>query len=291
MAKLRLYKLILFLLFSCCCVYTSFAQARAKKEKKPAKKEKHTDKVKTGKDTAHADSTAPAKFRPVDTVIIIDPKTGKPVSTPKGITVKPLRKPDTIIYIDNGKPRQTRLPENTPRKVDTVIVIRNGKQQKELQQPRRDSVKPTIIQVPPSCNCVAMKLKAPDTLRYNDYVNYSFIFKNNCKEIVWIHSASFGFNVMLPEGLPVRILHKLQFMKQYKYPDFVPLSPGEEFSFDFGDDPFFQYELHTNWRYKFNFTYYNTSSKYKGAPAKTYLCTELRNKIIFITDKPKAKSK
>lgn len=107
--------------------------------------------------------------------------------------------------------------------------------------------------------------------------------------MVWVNSACFNFNVSLPDGAPVRVLHKLQFVKQYRYPEFVPLSPGEEYSFDFGDDPFFQYDLHSNWRYKFNFTYYNTSYKRKGAANNTYLCTEFRDKTIVIVDRPKGK--
>jgi hypothetical protein len=286
LARRHSYILISILLLSCFCVHLSFAQTGHKKLKKAIKK---IEKGKEKKADAILSAGSIAIHKPVDTVIIIDPKTGKPIDPRKNLSLKPFRKPDTIIYIDNGKPRQANPPPGILHKFDTVIVIKNGKHKKEQQAILKDTVKAKIVTVSPLCNCVTMKLKAPDTLGYNDYVNYSFIFKNNCKEVIWINSASFGFNVSQPDGGPVRILHKLQFTKQYRYPEFVPLSPGQEYSFDFGDDPFFQYELHRNWRYKFNFTYYNAAYKYKGASNKTYLCTELRDKTIVIVDEVKRK--
>ena len=113
----------------------------------------------------------------------------------------------------------------------------------------------------------------------------SFVLKNNCKDQLWVSSTSFSFFVFNPDGTPVRVLRKLQFMKQYRYPDFVQLSPGEEYTFEFADDPFFQYELRPYWKYKFMFGYLNSSRKYKGAPSKTYLCREFKDKTIAIADK------
>ncbi|WP_276132223.1 hypothetical protein [Polluticoccus soli] len=224
-----------------------------------------------------------------DSIVYLDPKTGKPkIIAGKQPEKNPAkRKPDTIIYIDNGKPRQapTTSSAKPGKPVDTVIVLKKGRQKTILQEvsKKRDSVR--IQRVPESCSCMTFTIKAPDTLHMDDYVNYSFVLKNNCKDLLWVNSASFSFFVFNPDGTPVRVLRKLQFVKQYRYPDFVQVSPGEEYTFEFADDPFFQYELRPYWKYKFMFGYLNSSRKYKGAPNKTYLCREFKDKTIAIADK------
>lgn len=225
-----------------------------------------------------------------DSIVYLDPKTGKPKIITSKQTEKSSarRKPDTIIYIDNGKPRQapaTTSSTKPGRSLDTVIVLKKGKQKIILQEAskKKDSVR--IQRVPESCSCMTFTIKAPDTLHMDDYVNYSFVLKNNCKDQLWVNSASFSFFVFNPDGTPVRVLRKLQFVKQYRYPDFVQVSPGEEYTFEFADDPFYQYELRPYWKYKFMFGYLNSSRKYKGAPNKTYLCRELKDKTIAIADK------
>jgi hypothetical protein len=229
----------------------------------------------------------------IDSVIYIDPKTGnqKIINKKPGSTKSILRKPDTIIYIDNGKPRQPVLPptSSSPKRIDTVIVLKKGKQTKELQGniAKKDTIKVQLI--PESCKCMSFNVKAPDTLRIDDYVNYSFVLKNNCKEHIWVNSASFAFYVFNPDGTPVKVLRKLQYVKQYRYPDFVQVSPGEEYVFDFADDPFFQYDLRPYWQYRFTFAHINTTRKYRPAPSKTYLCREFKDKMIAITSKPRLK--
>jgi hypothetical protein len=224
-----------------------------------------------------------------DSVTYIDPRTGKKVVTTPKEKNTPLRKPDTIIYIDNGKPRAVQQPAaaGTARQVDTVIVLKKGKQKTVLQDvaKRKDTIR--IQRVIENCKCVTLKLKAPDTLHVDDYVNYSFVLKNNCKDQLWVNSSSFAFFVFNPDGTPAKVLRKLQYVKQFRYPEFVQLSPGEEYTFDFADDPFFQYELRPYWSYKFTFAYLNSTKKYKGAPNKTYLCREFKDKTIAIADKPR----
>lgn len=263
--RLSHYKiLLLFFTIYACSIYNCYAQNKKK--------------------TAATNATTIEKNnKPVDTVIIIDPKTGKPVA-PKKMAEQakaPTRKADTIIYVDNSPPKPS-VPTSPPRKIDTVIVISNGKQKKELlkDMPKTDVVK--VIKVNPVCECVNMSITSQDTLRYEDYINYSFLFKNNCKEKVYINSSCFGFLVFNPNGSPVRTLRKIDFAKQYRYPPYVELRPGEEYIFQFGDDPFYRYDLRQGWKYKFTFTYSNTKLKYRAAPENTYSCTQFRDKMVIV---------
>lgn len=248
------------------------------------KKKTDTTVVILDKKTSSTAATQPSlATKRVDTIIYIDPKTGKPMEAkpqPKPAAAS-TRKPDTIIYVDNSK-KPAPQPTTPYRPIDTVIVIRNGTQKKELlkNMPKEDIVKVEIVN--DVCGCVKLDVTAQDTVRFEDYVNYSFSFKNNCKEKIFINSGSFGFVVATPEGVPVRMLRKLQFTRQFKYPEFVEVRPGEEYMFQFGDDPFFQYDLRQGWKYKFSFTYYNTTKKYRPSPNHTYLCNEFRDKIIVI---------
>jgi len=201
-----------------------------------------------------------AVMRTVERVIVIDRATGKP------------KVPDTNRVI---------------RPIDTVIVLKGYKKKEAVKQEDEDApagkpgTTPKVVRVNENCGCVALSLKASDTLRPDDYVNYQFLFKNNCKESVWISSSAFSFLVFLKNGTPARQLRKLNYTRQYNYPDFVELKPAEEFTFMFGDDAFYQYDLHRGWEYKFTFAYYN-NLKYRGAPAKTYMCSQFRDKMIFI---------
>jgi hypothetical protein len=263
-----LYKTTAILLLA--CFYMTGAHAQGYKKESP--------------------DTSSMLTKSTETIIIIDKKTGKPIPAEKNnISNTKARKPDTVIYLDNGKTKSAQ--QEVKRPGDTVIIIKDKTQKKELRKniDKKETAKIEVIKIPASCECMSMQIQAPDTLRYEDYVNFSFILKNNCKDAVWVNSGSFGFNVSNPDGTPVRQLRKLQFSKQYRYPDFVPLKPGEVYVFEFGEDPFFQYDLHANWQYKFSFTHNNITKKYKGAPNKTYLCTEFRTKNIRIIDKPQVK--
>lgn len=257
------YKAIV-LIVAICAYSTPYGYAQTKKKASiPKQKE--------------AEKTA----RLADTVIIIDDKTGKLAKPQVEVGKTPVRKADTIIYVDN-KPAKPPIPTTTPRRIDTVIVISNGKQKKELLKdlPKTDIVK--VVKVNQLCECVNMDVTSQDTLRFEDYINYSFAFKNNCKERVYINSSCFGFLVFNPNGTPVRTLRKIDFAKQYRYPEYVELRPGEEYMFQFGDDPFYRYELRQGWKYKFTFTYSNTKFKYRAAPASTYSCNQFRDKMVIV---------
>ncbi|RYE23405.1 MAG: hypothetical protein EOP51_10690, partial [Sphingobacteriales bacterium] len=153
-----IYKILLLLFVGASCMTTAYAQ---KKKPEPAKQEiakpsakKDTTITYTKSDSAARKTVPPLATKGVDTVIIIDKKTGKPID-PKitAVTKTPTRKPDTIIYIDatNNKPKP---PAATTPVRDTVIVLRKGKQSKELLKnlPKTEVIK--VVKVPEVCGCV-----------------------------------------------------------------------------------------------------------------------------------------
>jgi hypothetical protein len=265
----------------------TYAQAQ---KKKPSAKtttssaKKDTTVVRI--DSAVKKAVLQTPIRKIDTVIIIDPKTGKPVAAkdqPEVAKVPPAKKADTIIFVDNKPAKPTvSVPTSTPRRIDTVIILSKGKQTTALlkDMPKTDIVK--VVKVNEVCNCVSMNVTSQDTLHYEDYINYSFAFKNNCKERVYINSSCFGFLVFNPNGVPVRTLRKVDFAKQYRYPEYVELRPGEEYMFQFGEDPFFRYDMHQGWQYKFTFTYVNTKFRYRNSPDNTYSCSQFRDKMVMV---------
>ena len=282
MKKIQHFYIKLVLIVLCCTVYpagVTYSQTQKKKTvAKPVKSKKNDPPDTTQKEVIDVVSSGK------DSVIYIDPKTGKRIER-KTEARQPFPKPDKIIYVNEGAPKKD--PETgLPRRVDTVIVLKEGKQSKQLQKTlKKDTPKVVVVKVHESCPCMALNVKAPDTIRVDEYINYSFALKNNCKKPVWVNSPSFAYYVFNPDGTPVRVLRKLQYVKQYRYPDFVRLEPGEEFVFNFGEDRFFQYDLQPNWKYQFSFIYRNTDRKYKSAPESTYLCNEFRNKTILIGDR------
>lgn len=213
----------------------------------------------------------------------------KPVPTSPGDTTK---QPVKIIYktIPAEKPAETEIiplyetkttvvrPPGSKR--DTIFADKKAKVAD--QPPAEDKKKPRIIWDTGVCQCVALELKTQDTLHFGEYITYSFIFKNNCKDIVSINSSSFRFTALNAFGKQVRVLRKVAFVKRFDIPEFVKLSPGETYEFKFADDAFFEYELHKNQLYKFVFTHSNSTQKHKASKSRTYLCTEWRDKQIFV---------
>jgi hypothetical protein len=192
---------------------------------------------------------------------------------------QPAKKRDTIVILVDSKGNETQIAgpkREKPRPKDTVIILGRSK----MKTVDTSSKKMKVEQVNPECLCVTMKANAPDTLSFETYINYSFSFRNNCRETIWIHSGYFSYVVLNTSGTPVKVLRKLQYVKRYNYPEYVPLKPGTSFDFRFGDDPFFEYDLRRGWKYKFVFLYNNKSIQRKTG--KTYLCTELRERIVTI---------
>ena len=166
------------------------------------------------------------------------------------------------------------LAQPVPR--DTTIFMGKNKRK------GIDTTRMIIVKETGSCKCVDMQLKAQDSVNFEDYVNYTFIFKNNCKDMVYVHSGSFRFTVANVFGRPVKRIRKVDFIKRFDYPEFVPLSPGEVYEFRFADDPFFEYEMERKQQYQFTFMYNNPNRKHRIHPDKTHLCTEQRNHMVFV---------
>ena len=173
---------------------------------------------------------------------------------------------ETIIKIKN--PNSKKLPQTT-QPIDTTIVLKKG-------------TAPAVATETGYCTCVQMTVKAQDTVDYGQYVNYSFRFKNNCKDVVYIHSSSFSYKPYNYFNQPVKVIRKLSFSKRFDLPDFVAINPKDSFEFSFADDAFFEYALHKSQEYKFKFLHSNSKNKSRTHPGKTYLCTEIKDQTIFV---------
>jgi hypothetical protein len=206
--------------------------------------------------------------------------------------IEPLfEKKETVIIIKGPK---TEI-KKTGKKTDTVIVL-----SKDSLPPKSAAMIPKAIPEKPAknessgkkmslemdnegnCGCIEMTVKTSDTLEYQQYINYTVKFKNNCKETVYINSSSFHFVPFNYFGYPVRTIRKMSFVKHFDLPPFVKLEPNEIYEFRFADDPFFEYDLRRHEQYKFSFIHNNKTEKYKAAPAKTYLCSRYEDKMIFV---------
>lgn len=132
------------------------------------------------------------------------------------------------------------------------------------------------------CACVQMDIKTSTILQYETYLDYTFIFKNNCKIDVWVSSKHFRFTPYNTFNKPVKVLRKLSFVQRYDHPAFVKIEPGETYSFHYGDDAFFEYDLRKGETYKFIFEHRNFGVRSKIAPEKTYLCGQKRVQMITV---------
>ncbi len=210
---------------------------------------------------------------PSDTVYIFKKETDKP--KPKFDPSSNMREKVIVIY-----PNDT-LPKPKPRAVDTVIILKKGLTKAELAEKEKQKV----IQVLKNnnyCTCVKMDIKVDPTLQNETYLNYAFIFKNDCKIDAWVSSRHFRFTPYNSFDKPVKVLRKLSFVKRFDYPDFVKIAPGETFTFSYSDDAFFEYELDKGRSYKFVFEHRNFGDRNKKAPEKTYLCGQKRTQLITI---------
>lgn len=266
-----------------CVLLPYIACAQHHRHKSAAQQKEHavTKAIATNKDTAIVIEHVPAKeknakekieplFPAKETVIILkDPKREKAAAN---------RKKDTVIVIVKD--------ELSSKKMDTVIILKKGKQVRQVVD--HDALEKGKIKKVPiiidsgNCTCVEMSIGAPDTIRFGDYLSYHYTFRNKCKDVVYISSTSFRFVPFNYFNQRVRVLRKSEFVKRFNLPDFIRLSPGETYTFDFADDPFFEFDLKRQEIYKFSFIYSNPLLKSRLAPSKTYLCTEFKDKMIFI---------
>ncbi|MBS1771361.1 MAG: hypothetical protein JST82_00785 [Bacteroidetes bacterium] len=219
------------------------------------------------------------------------------------------RRPGSELIDEPAKKAPVNLSKDMVIEYDTVHVKRRRRQGEEIieeDKPRNITVyqssttpagtKPTVaaeeeLKSEGTCKCVKMELKAQDTIGYNDYVNYQFIFTNTCKQMVYIHSGSFRYSVADYFGHPIKRIRTVDFVKRFDYPEYVRVSPGETFEFRFADDPFFEFDMHKGMQYKFNFMYnsnaINRSSDGKkgrtsASPAGLHTCMEAREHMVSV---------
>lgn len=164
---------------------------------------------------------------------------------------------------------------------DTVIILKKGLSPEEVAERQR---KKTIELMKNNnyCKCVKMDIDVPSVLAREDYLNYKFVFKNECKIDVWISSQHFRFTPYDGFGKPVKVLRKLSFAQRYNHPKFVKLMPDETYTFDYADDAFFEYDLKKGQTYKFEFEHRNLGTRSKMAPSKTYFCHQKRTQLITV---------
>ena len=151
--------------------------------------------------------------------------------------------------------------------------------------PKPMSEKEKVIEIMKNndfCKCVKMDIDVSPMLQYETYLNYSFVFKNNCKIDVWVSSKHFRFTPYNSFNKPVKVIRQLSFVQRYDHPDFVKIMPGETYTFKYGDDAFFEYDLRKGQSYKFIFEHRNFGIRSKMAPEKTYLCGQKRTQLITV---------
>lgn len=163
---------------------------------------------------------------------------------------------------------------------DTVIVLRPGLS--EAEQKKRKEAALAERKKKQACDCLTMELQAPEKLRYSAYLNYGFLIRNQCEETLYVQSSGFQFAVFQSNGRSAKTLRSLQFSKQFKYPEWVAISPKEDFEFQFADDPFFRYELQSGEEYIFRFQYLQQQGGKQGKPPGDRACPHHSERKILI---------
>ncbi len=180
---------------------------------------------------------------------------------------------DTVKYVKKPKPEENQPGAEDKVKVQHVPAVADTK-----------TVKDTVKEKPKEgfCGCVELKIKGQDTINFEDYINYSFTFKNNCKSEVFVYSYAFRFGVTDYFGKPVKRLRRIDFVKRFDHSEYVRIDPGETYEYRFADDPFFEYQLARGSQYRFTFIHSNATNKSKAAPNKTYMCSEAKEQIVTV---------
>lgn len=172
-------------------------------------------------------------------------------------------------------------PKPKPTYKDTIIILKRGPSKEEREAIAKAKAAEEM-KANNFCNCITMDVKSDHILPYEAYINYSFIFKNDCKIDVWVSSKHFRFTPLNSFDVPVKVIRKLSFVQRYDHPDFVKIAPGETYTFSYADDAFFEYDLKKGQNYKFVFEHRNFGDRSKMAPQKTYLCNQKRVQLISI---------
>lgn len=226
-----------------------------------------------GSDSSKSESSPEPQSKKIDTVII-DPI--KPPRKP-AFVADPSNMKQTVIVISSKD--TTPKPKVTYK--DTVIILKKGLTKEQLAEREKQKV---IEELKGNnyCNCVKMDIKVSSVLLYETYLNYDFIFKNDCKIDVWVSTKHFRFTPLNAFDQPVKVLRKLSFVQRYGQADFEKLAPGEVRTFSQSDDAFFEYDLKKGETYKFLFEHRNFGDRNKIAPEKTYLCGQRRVQMITV---------
>jgi len=184
---------------------------------------------------------------------------------------------DTVKYVKKPKPDENQEGTEDKTKAATANTVADTKDTKEAKE-----VKETEKPKEGFCGCVSLTIKAQETINFEDYINYSFTFKNNCKSEVYVYSYAFRFTVTDYFGKPVKRLRRIDFVKRFDHSEYERIDPGETYEYRFADDPFFEYELTRGSQYRFAFMHNNATNKSKIAPGKTYLCNEYKEQVVTV---------
>lgn len=184
---------------------------------------------------------------------------------------------DTVKYVKKPKPDENQQGAEDKVKAPTAPAVADNKTGKETKE-----VKETEKPKEGLCGCVSLAIKAQETINYEDYINYTFTFKNNCKTEVYVYSYAFRFTVTDYFGKPVKRLRRIDFVKRFDHSEYERIDPGETYEYRFADDPFFEYELMRGSQYRFAFMHSNATNKSKIAPGKTYLCNEYKEQVVTV---------
>lgn len=195
---------------------------------------------------------------------------------------KLFRSTKTIQYVvdpQTGEIKPKGEPPRVPQK-DTVIVLRAGLSEAELAERKKAILREKKKEQ--FCQCLTMELIAPEKLPYSAYLNYGFKIHNRCQETMYVQSSGFQFSVFQTNGRTAKTLRSLQFSKQFKYPEWVAISPQEDYEFQFADDPFFRYDLQSGEEYIFRFQYKHEHDKVKNKAPGALACPQNSERKIFI---------
>lgn len=196
------------------------------------------------------------------------------------------KKETEILHLYEAKKTIIKLPRNNALKIDssgpknrlskdTQYVVKKG-------SVTNNPAKLQKANVLPYCDCIKVELRTDDTVLYGQYINYNILFSNHCNDVTYIYSAGFKVTPFNISGQKVKVLNQLNFVKRFDIPEYVTLNPKDSFVYRFADDLFFEFDLRKYELYKFVFTYSNTKNLSKTHPKKTYLCTENKDKMIFV---------
>lgn len=131
------------------------------------------------------------------------------------------------------------------------------------------------------CECIKIKISAPDTLKHGTYLDYKFTLKNTCSGGVWVNTGFFSYRVYNLNNTVAYRTKELTFVNRYKYPEYVLIMPNAEYEFKFADDLFFEYRLERHNRYRIGLRYHNLKAKHAGRNMN-FLCSKELKRTFYV---------